>query len=124
MALGHTFRGAWVVERIGWPAHNPFQQEVAAANFGLGVAGLSDFGGRGRRRLTMHATATNALTLSLSKKWRERALRLGGSEPSLAAQHYGCAPSWELEHERETLFTEASASDRIPAPAGRNGHPL
>lgn len=40
MALGHHFRGPWVAERIGWPTRNPFQQEVAAANLGLGVAGV------------------------------------------------------------------------------------
>jgi hypothetical protein len=40
-ALGHLARGPWVAERIGWPAHNPFQQEVAAANLALGALGLA-----------------------------------------------------------------------------------
>lgn len=36
---GHTFRASQVAASIGWPAGNPFQQEVAFADLALGVLG-------------------------------------------------------------------------------------
>jgi hypothetical protein len=39
--LGHTFRAASTAASIGWPAHNPFQYEVAVANLAFGVLGIS-----------------------------------------------------------------------------------
>jgi len=38
---GHTFRADQVAAGIGWPAGNPFQQEVAFADLALGVLGLA-----------------------------------------------------------------------------------
>ena len=38
--LGHTFEARQVAEQIGFPPGNPFQWEVAWANFGIGVMGL------------------------------------------------------------------------------------
>ncbi len=35
--LGHTFRAASTAVSIGWPAHNPFQYEVAVANLAFGI---------------------------------------------------------------------------------------
>jgi hypothetical protein len=37
---GHAFRATRVAASIGWPAGNPFQQEVAFADLTLGVLGL------------------------------------------------------------------------------------
>lgn len=37
---GHTLRADRVAQSIGWPAGNPFQFEVAAANLAFGVLGL------------------------------------------------------------------------------------
>lgn len=39
-AYFHTFLAAQTAERIGWPAGNPFQFEVAMANLAVGVAGI------------------------------------------------------------------------------------
>jgi hypothetical protein len=38
--LGHTFRAASTAASIGWPAHNPFQYEVAVANLAFGILGI------------------------------------------------------------------------------------
>jgi hypothetical protein len=38
--LGHTFRAGSTAASIGWPAHNPFQYEVAVANFAFGILGI------------------------------------------------------------------------------------
>jgi hypothetical protein len=38
--LGHTFRAAPTAASIGWPAHNPFQYEVAVANLAFGILGI------------------------------------------------------------------------------------
>jgi len=38
--LGHYFNADKVAESIGWPKGNPFQQEVAFANLGIGLAAL------------------------------------------------------------------------------------
>ena len=38
--LAHTVFADRVAESIGWPAGNPFQQEVAFANLSLGILGL------------------------------------------------------------------------------------
>ncbi len=38
---GHTFRANQVAASIGWPAGNPFQQEVAFADLSLGVLGVA-----------------------------------------------------------------------------------
>lgn len=37
---GHTFLADRVAASIGWPAGNPFQQEVAIADLALGVLGI------------------------------------------------------------------------------------
>lgn len=39
--VGHTFRANQVAVAIGWPAANPFQQEVAVADLALGILGLA-----------------------------------------------------------------------------------
>jgi len=41
--MGHFFRADEIAEKIGWPAGNPFQREVAFANLGYGVAGICCF---------------------------------------------------------------------------------
>lgn len=41
--IGHTFFADQVANSIGWPAGNPFQQEVALANLAIGVLGLISF---------------------------------------------------------------------------------
>jgi hypothetical protein len=38
--LGHTFRADSTAGSIGWPAHNPFQYEVAVANLAFGILGI------------------------------------------------------------------------------------
>ncbi len=38
--LGHTFRAASTAASIGWPAHNPFQYEVAVTNLAFGILGI------------------------------------------------------------------------------------
>lgn len=38
---GHMFRADQVAASIGWPAGNPFQQEVAFADLALGILGLA-----------------------------------------------------------------------------------
>lgn len=38
---GHIFRASQVAASIGWPAGNPFQQEVAFADLALGILGLT-----------------------------------------------------------------------------------
>jgi hypothetical protein len=38
--IGHTLFADQVAESIGWPAGNPFQQEVALANLSMGILGL------------------------------------------------------------------------------------
>ncbi len=38
--IGHTLFADQVAESIGWPAGNPFQQEVALANLLIGVLGI------------------------------------------------------------------------------------
>ena len=38
--IGHTLFADQVAQSIGWPAGNPFQQEVALANLAFGVLGL------------------------------------------------------------------------------------
>ncbi len=38
--LGHTFRADSTAASIGWPAHNPFQYEVAVANLAFGILGI------------------------------------------------------------------------------------
>lgn len=38
--IGHAFYGPEIAAKIGWPAHNPFQFEVAIANLSIGVAGI------------------------------------------------------------------------------------
>lgn len=43
---GHTFRADQVAASIGWPAGNPFQQEVAFADLALGALGLGSLGAR------------------------------------------------------------------------------
>lgn len=45
--MGHYFNADVVADYIGWPKGNPFQQEVAFANLGLGVCGLLCFFFRG-----------------------------------------------------------------------------
>ncbi|TFH42620.1 MAG: hypothetical protein E4G96_03065 [Chrysiogenales bacterium] len=40
---GHAFMSDQVAEKIGWPAGNPFQLEVAAANLALGILGILSF---------------------------------------------------------------------------------
>ena len=41
--MGHFFRADEVAQRIGWPAGNPFQREIAFTNLAIGVAGLCCF---------------------------------------------------------------------------------
>jgi disulfide bond formation protein DsbB len=41
--FGHTFMADEIAASIGWPAGNPFQQEVAFANLAIGVLGLLAF---------------------------------------------------------------------------------
>ena len=38
--VGHTMRAGPVAASIGWPAGNPFRDEVAVANLAFGVLGL------------------------------------------------------------------------------------
>ncbi len=38
--IGHTLRAEEVARSIGWPAHNPFQLEVAVTNLAFGILGL------------------------------------------------------------------------------------
>jgi hypothetical protein len=38
--VGHTFRAGSTAASIGWPAHNPFQYEVAVANLAFGILGI------------------------------------------------------------------------------------
>jgi hypothetical protein len=38
--IGDTFRASAIALSIGWPAGNPFQYEVAAANLAFGILGL------------------------------------------------------------------------------------
>lgn len=38
--IAHAVYGPQTAALIGWPAHNPFQMEIAMANLALGVAGL------------------------------------------------------------------------------------
>jgi hypothetical protein len=38
--IGHTVFAEQVAESIGWPAGNPFQTEVAVANFAIGTLGI------------------------------------------------------------------------------------
>jgi hypothetical protein len=38
--FGHTGFAASTAESIGWPAGNPFQTEVAAANLAIGIVGV------------------------------------------------------------------------------------
>jgi hypothetical protein len=45
--VGHTFRADQVAASIGWPAGNPFQQDVAFADLALGVLGLGCISVRG-----------------------------------------------------------------------------
>lgn len=45
--LGHTFRAASTAASIGWPAHNPFQYEVAVANLAFGILGICCVWARG-----------------------------------------------------------------------------
>ena len=45
--MGHTFAAAEVAESIGWPAGNPFQTEVAVANFAIGTLGVLSYWIRG-----------------------------------------------------------------------------
>jgi hypothetical protein len=39
--VGHTLKGQEIASEIGWPAGNPFQQEVAVAGLSYGVLGLA-----------------------------------------------------------------------------------
>jgi len=41
--LGHTFMADEIAASIGWPAGNPFQQEVAFANLAIASLGLLAF---------------------------------------------------------------------------------
>ena len=41
--VGHVWRADATAANIGWPAGNPFQREVAFANLGLAVLGLTSF---------------------------------------------------------------------------------
>ena len=41
--MGHFFKAEEVAERIGWPAGNPFQREIAFTNLAIGVTGLCCF---------------------------------------------------------------------------------
>jgi hypothetical protein len=41
--MGHFFRADEVAHRIGWPAGNPFQREIAFTNLAIGIAGLCCF---------------------------------------------------------------------------------
>jgi Family of unknown function (DUF6790) len=41
--MGHFFRADEVARRIGWPAGNPFQREIAFTNLAIGVTGLCCF---------------------------------------------------------------------------------
>lgn len=41
--MGHYYKADFVAKYIGWPEGNPFQQEVAFANLGLGLCGLLCF---------------------------------------------------------------------------------
>jgi hypothetical protein len=41
--MGHFFRADEVARRIGWPAGNPFQREIAFTNLAIGIAGLCCF---------------------------------------------------------------------------------
>jgi hypothetical protein len=41
--MGHFFSADEVAHRIGWPAGNPFQREIAFSNLALGVAGCCCF---------------------------------------------------------------------------------
>ncbi len=38
--IAHAFYGPETAALIGWPAHNPFQMEIAMANLALGATGL------------------------------------------------------------------------------------
>jgi len=38
--IGHAFFGPMIAAKIGWPAHNPFQFEVAIGNLSMSVAGF------------------------------------------------------------------------------------
>lgn len=41
--VAHAFYGPQIAALIGWPAHNPFQFEVAMANLALGLLGILCF---------------------------------------------------------------------------------
>lgn len=53
--LGHTFRAGSTAASIGWPAHNPFQYEVAMANLAFGILGISAAWVRGGFRVATSA---------------------------------------------------------------------
>ncbi|MCH9626016.1 MAG: hypothetical protein S4CHLAM123_12050 [Chlamydiales bacterium] len=38
--IAHAFYGPEIAAKIGWPAHNPFQFEVAIGNLAMSVAGF------------------------------------------------------------------------------------
>jgi hypothetical protein len=56
--IGHIFFADQVAHSIGWPAGNPFQQEVAFANLAIGVLGLLSFRIRGSFRIATIITYT------------------------------------------------------------------
>lgn len=38
--IGHMFYGPEIAAKIGWPAHNPFQVEIAMGNLAMAVTGF------------------------------------------------------------------------------------
>ena len=56
--IGHTLFADQVAASIGWPAGNPFQQEVALANLAIGVLGILSFRMTGSFRIATIITYT------------------------------------------------------------------
>ena len=56
--MGHTFLADRVAASIGWPAGNPFQQEVAIADLALGILGILCVRFRGNFWLAATVAAT------------------------------------------------------------------
>lgn len=81
--MGHYFNADMVAGYIGWPKGNPFQQEVAFANLGLGVCGILSFFFRGEFWLATITFATCFLVGAFSVHVRDR-LKQGNAHPGNA----------------------------------------
>jgi hypothetical protein len=77
---GHTFRANRVAASIGWPAGNPFQQEVAFADLALGILGVACIAIR-QNFWTATAVATAVMYWGDALDHAYQLLRYGNNHP-------------------------------------------